>query len=237
MASGHEFVTERLGRMAYATALALQRERHEALVAGRAEGVPHRILLVEHPPVVTVTRRPDAASHVLADDARLAAAGVERCETDRGGDVTYHGPGQAVAYPIVDLQRLGIGIHAYIRALEEAAIRTCAAWGVACVREPGATGVWTEARAGRASRKVAAIGVRVSRSATMHGIALNVCPDLSHFALIVPCGLHGREVTALASEAGERCPSTDEAAGRLALEIERALREAAESAGRRVTPP
>lgn len=234
MPAGHEFETERLGRMGYSAALALQRERHEALVAGRAEGVPHRILLVEHPPVVTVTRRPDAASHVLADDARLAAAGVERCDTDRGGDVTYHGPGQAVAYPIVDLQRLGIGIHAYIRALEEAAIRTCAAWGVACVRERGATGVWTEASHGRPPRKLAAIGVRVSRSATMHGIALNVAPDLAHFELIVPCGLHGREVGSLASEAGDRCPSTDEAAARLALEIERALREASAAAGRGV---
>lgn len=230
MAAGHEFVTERLGRLPYAQALSLQRERHEALVAGRAQGAAHRILLVEHPPVVTVTRRPDAESHVLADAARLAAAGVERCETDRGGDVTYHGPGQAVAYPIVDLQRLGIGIHAYIRALEEAAIRTCAAWGVACGREPGATGVWTSPSGAGASRKVAAIGVRVSRSATLHGIALNVDPDLSHFGLIVPCGLHGREVTSLRVEAGDRCPSTDEAGERLGLEIERALREAARPA-------
>jgi lipoyl(octanoyl) transferase len=223
MATGHEFVTERLGRMPYAQALALQRERHEALVAGRATGVPHRILLVEHPPVVTVTRRPDAPSHVLADDARLAALGVERCETDRGGDVTYHGPGQAVAYPIVDLQRLGLGIHAYIRALEEAAIRTCAAWGVACAREAGATGVWTAPTGDRPARKIAAIGVRVSRSATLHGIALNVDPDLGHFGLIVPCGLHGREVTSLRAESGGRCPALEEASERLGAEIAAAL--------------
>ena len=223
MADGPQFVIERLGRMRYLDALAVQRARHEALVAARPEAPPHRILLVEHPPVVTVTRRPDAAAHVLADAPALAAAGVERCETDRGGDVTYHGPGQAVAYPIVDLQRLGLGIHAYIRALEDAAIRTCAAWGVECRREAGATGVWTVAPEGGTSRKVAAIGVRVSRSATLHGIALNVDPDLSHFGLIVPCGLHGREVTSLRREAGSRCPGTDEAAERLGQEIRLAL--------------
>ena len=106
--------------MPYGDALVLQRERHAAVLEGRGSGGPHRLLLVEHPPVITVTRRPGADAHVLADDRTLAAAGVERHETDRGGDVTYHGPGQAVAYPIVDLQRIGSGIHAYIRALEEA---------------------------------------------------------------------------------------------------------------------
>ncbi|NBX33414.1 MAG: lipoyl(octanoyl) transferase, partial [Planctomycetes bacterium] len=137
-----EFVVEQLGRMAYADALDVQRARHAALVEGRAVGVPHRVLVVEHPAVITVTRRVGAAGHVLADEARLAAAGISLCQTDRGGDVTYHGPGQVVIYPIVDLQRLHLGIHAYIRALEEAAIRTCAAWGIGCHREGGATGVW-----------------------------------------------------------------------------------------------
>ena len=231
------FEVERLGRLPYAQALEAQRAAHARVLAGRAHGCAHAVLVVEHPPVVTVTRRPDAPGHVLASDAALAAAGVERCETDRGGDVTYHGPGQAVLYPIVDLQRLGIGIHAYIRALEEAAIRTCAAFGVDAHREPGATGVWTgdAAAAPAATRKVAAIGVRVSRGVTMHGLALNVRPDLSHFGLIVPCGLHGRHVTSLERELGPRCPSFDEASARLADEACAAI--AAAAASRAVTRP
>ncbi len=216
-----EFIIERLGRVPYGDALELQRARHAEVLAGRSAGVPHRILLVEHPAVITVTRRPGATEHVLADGAALAAAGVERCETDRGGDVTYHGPGQAVAYPIVDLQRLGLGIHGYIRALEDAAIRTCAAWGIGCAREEGATGVW--AGEPGATRKIAAIGVRVSRSVTLHGIALNVEPDLSHFGLIVPCGLHGRPVTSMRREIPAACPSLDEASARLGGEIAAAL--------------
>jgi lipoyl(octanoyl) transferase len=216
-----EFTIERLGRVPYADALELQRARHAEVLAGRTGGAPHRILLVEHPAVITVTRRPGAGEHVLADSDALAAAGVERCETDRGGDVTYHGPGQAVAYPIVDLQRLGLGIHAYIRALEEAAIRTCAAWGIRCAREEGATGVWAGEQG--SSRKIAAIGVRVSRSVTLHGIALNVDPDLSHFGLIVPCGLHGRAVTSMRREVGAACPVLEDASTRLGEEIAAAL--------------
>jgi lipoate-protein ligase B len=216
-----------LGVLAYGAGLDVQRHHHAEVLAGRASGVAHRVLLVEHPPTITVTRRPDAASHVLAGAEALAAAGVERCETDRGGDVTYHGPGQAVVYPIVDLQRLGLGIHAYIRALEQAAVETCAAWGLRCAREPGATGVWTQAAPGRPARKVAAIGVRVSRGVTMHGMALNVAPDLSHFGLIVPCGLHGREVTSMRAELGDACPSMQDAGRRLAVEVVRALRAAA----------
>ena len=227
MSDPARFTVERLGLMPYVQALELQRERHAALVAARAEAPPHLILVVEHPPVVTVTRRPGAADHVLADAARLAAAGIQRCDTDRGGDVTYHGPGQAVVYPIVDLQRLGIGIHAYIRALEGAAIAACAAWGIACRREAGATGVWTEPGAGGESRKIAAIGVRVSRSATLHGLALNVDPDLAHFSVIVPCGLHGRAVTSMRAELGDRCPGLYEASDRLACEVVRALAAAA----------
>ena len=202
--ASHQFAVEDLGRMPYAAALAVQRDRHEAMVAARAESPPHRILLVEHdPPVVTVTRRQGARDHVLASPEQLARAGVELHETDRGGDVTWHGPGQLVAYPIVDLQRLGIGIHAYIRALEEAIIGTCGAWGVEAHREEGATGVWTGGP-GAGARKVAAIGVRVSRWVTMHGLALNVCPDLAQFGLIVPCGLHGRPVTSIAAERARR---------------------------------
>jgi lipoate-protein ligase B len=217
------FEVVELGVMAYGSALELQRAHHAEVLAGRAARVAHRVLLVEHTATITVTRRPDAASHVLAGESALAAAGVERCETDRGGDVTYHGPGQPVVYPIVDLQRLGMGIHAYIRALEQAAIETCATWGLGCGREQGATGVWTEASPGRPARKLAAIGVRVSRGVTMHGIALNVAPDLSHFGLIVPCGLHGREVTSMRAELGDACPPVGDAGRRLAGEVVRAL--------------
>jgi lipoyl(octanoyl) transferase len=229
------FEVMRLGAVRYGPALEAQRAHHAEVLAGREARCAHRVLLVEHPPTITVTRRPDAAAHVLAGADALAAAGVERCETDRGGDVTYHGPGQAVVYPIVDLQRLRLGIHAYIRALEQAAIDTCAAWGLACGREEGATGVWTRAVRGRPARKVAAIGVRVSRGVTMHGMALNVAPDLSHFSLIVPCGLHGREVTSMRAELGEACPSPDEAGGRLADAVVRAVLAA--SAAGPVTRP
>ena len=231
------FEVERLGRLPYAQALEAQRSAHARVLAAREACGAHVVLVVEHPPVVTVTRRPDAPEHVLATDQALAAAGVERCETDRGGDVTYHGPGQAVIYPIVDLQRLGIGIHAYIRALEEAAIRTCAAFGVAAHREQGATGVWVgdASRGPAATRKVAAIGVRVSRGVTMHGIALNVRPDLAHFGFIVPCGLHGRDVTSLERELGPACPAFDLASDRLASEACAALAEAA--AARALTRP
>ena len=235
--SNQPFEVERLGRMAYTDALSLQRERHAALVEGRPQGVPHRVLLVEHPPVVTVTRRQGAREHVLADEALLQTSGVELVDTDRGGDVTYHGPGQAIVYPIVDLQRLGLGVHAYIRALEEAAIRTCAAWGIPCHRQKGATGVWTghEGDAEDATRKIAAIGVRVSRSCTLHGMALNVEPQLGHFGLIVPCGLHGRVVTSIRAEIGDACPSFAEASERLAMETVNALRAA--SAAAAVTRP
>jgi lipoate-protein ligase B len=231
------FDVEHLGRMPYGQALEAQRAVHARVLAGREAAGAHVVLLVEHPAVVTVTKRHDAQGHVLASAEALVAAGVERCETDRGGDVTYHGPGQAVIYPIVDLQRLGIGIHAYIRALEEAAIRTCAAFGVAAHREQGATGVWTGDASGgpAATRKVAAIGVRVSRGVTMHGMALNVRPDLAHFGLIVPCGLHGRQVTSLERELGTACPAFGIASERLASEACAALAEAA--AARALTRP
>lgn len=174
------------------------------------------VFLLEHaPPVVTVTRRVGAAGHVLASDALLARQGIERIETDRGGDVTYHGPGQLVAYPILDLQRLGLKVHPYVRWLEQCVIDALAEDGLAGVRDPSATGVWVGA-AGAAERKIAAIGVRLSRFVSMHGFALNVAPDLAHFELIVPCGLQ-RPVTSLAAELGPRAPSLDAVKHRVAL--------------------
>ena len=196
-----------LGRIRYADALALQRGTHEALVAGRDSGSPMTVFLLEHdPPVVTVTRRVGAAEHVLAGDALLARHGIERVETDRGGDVTYHGPGQLVAYPILDLQRLGLKVHPYVRWLEQCIVEVLAEDGIVGLRDPSATGVWVGE--GAPERKIAAIGVRLSRFASMHGFALNVAPDLAHFGLIVPCGLQ-RPVTSLAQELGARAPGLD----------------------------
>jgi len=229
----HQFAIEELGRVPYAEALALQRARHAVVVAGRSAGAPFPLLILEHdPPVVTVTRRVGAREHLVATPESLARAGVEVHETDRGGDITYHGPGQLVAYPIVDLQRLGIGIHAYIRALEEAIIRSCAHFGVPCHREEGATGVWAGDPGPRA-RKIAAIGVRVSRWVTMHGLALNVAPQMEHFALIVPCGLHDRALTSLRQELGEGAPAMDAVKKSLAEQLMRALGEASAAAAAR----
>lgn len=198
-----------LGKIGYADALALQRETHERLVAGREAREPMTLFLLEHdPPVVTVTRRVGAAEHVLASDAVLARHGIERVETDRGGDVTYHGPGQLVAYPIMDLQRLGLKVHPYVRWLEQCVIDALRADGLEGMRDATATGVWVGAE-GAPQRKIAAIGVRLSRFASLHGFALNVAPDLSHFGLIVPCGLQ-RPVTSMQAELGARCPSMEQ---------------------------
>lgn len=236
--------------MRYAPALELQRALHEQVVQGRHDrqaaepsaapdggGLPWPLLLVEHSPsVITISRRAGARDHLTATPELLAKLGVEVAETDRGGDITWHGPGQLVAYPIVDIQALGIGIHAYIRALEEAIIRTCAAFGVAAHREPGATGVWC-GTPGPAARKVAAIGVRVSRWVTMHGLALNVQPDLSQFGLIVPCGLHDRAVTSMRRELGDACPSMELAKKTLAEALDGALGEASAAARAGATRP
>jgi lipoyl(octanoyl) transferase len=219
-----------LGRMDYAAALERQRAEHAAVVEGRERRVPMRLLLVEHdPPVITVSRRPDAGRHVIASDERLAELGVQRIETDRGGDVTWHGPGQLVAYPILDLHRLDLRIHGYMRFLEQAVIDTLEGWGVRGLRDEAATGVWVGS--GTPQRKICAMGVRVSRWATLHGLALNVAPDLAQFGLIVPCGLVGRPVTSLAAELGAAAPSMPQAksalSGTLVRAVERRLSETA----------
>ena len=217
--------TEDLGLLGYAEAFEVQRDRHARVLGAResGEGPAAYILLVEHPHVITMTPRAGVAEHLLADKERLAREGVEVLHTDRGGDITYHGPGQVVVYPIVDLNAFGLNLHAYMRALEEAAIRTCSAFGVTGRREPGATGVWVGE--GRSPEKVCAMGVRVRRWATMHGLALNVTTDLTKFDLIVPCGLHGRRVTSLRRLLAERCPPIAEVKRVLAREVERQIRE------------
>jgi lipoyl(octanoyl) transferase len=179
----------RLGVVPYLEALDLQRSLVEERRAGR---IPDTLLLLQHPPVLTLGVRGDGGrSHILATDEALAARGIAVHETGRGGDITYHGPGQIVGYPIVDLNPDRRDVHQYVRDLEEVLIRTAADYAVTAGRVEGLTGVWV----GR--EKLAAIGVRLARWITSHGFALNVSTDLDHFNLIVPCGIPDRGVTSL----------------------------------------
>ncbi len=168
----------------------------------------HHLLFVEHPHVLTLGKSGDA-NHVIASPERLEALGVEYHEINRGGDITYHGPGQLVAYPILDLDQFRTDIGWYLRQLEEAVIRTCADWGVDSGRVDGLTGVWIDPEAGLAARKICAIGVKCSRWVTMHGLAFNLDPDLDFFNLIVPCGIQDRGVTSLAAEASRKVVSSE----------------------------
>jgi lipoate-protein ligase B len=154
--------------------------------------VPDTLILLEHPPVVTVGRRPGAERHILVDRQMLQERGVAIYETDRGGDVTYHGPGQLVAYPIVGLVETGLGVHEYLRLLEAAVMSFLSDYGIIAGRDPEHSGVWV----GR--DKIAAIGIAVRRGVAMHGVAINLQPDLSPFSLILPCGIVGRGVTSAA---------------------------------------
>ncbi|MDA0803072.1 MAG: lipoyl(octanoyl) transferase LipB [Planctomycetota bacterium] len=206
-----------LGRIDYDSALALQRELQASVIDERVRtGEPARrgyLLLLEHdPPVVTVTKRRGAASNVLVSEQQLAARGIQLRETDRGGDVTYHGPGQLVAYVIVDINRLGVGVHGFMRLLEQAVIDTLARAGLGGERDSSATGVWVGMDGPGTGRKICALGVRFSRYVSMHGLALNVNPDLGHFDAIVPCGLKGRPVTSIAKECGGPGAANDIAA-------------------------
>lgn len=183
-----------LGTLRYRDAWALQERAHAEVVDGAEE----RILLVEHPPVITFGRRPGVERNVLAPADVLARRGVEVVASDRGGDVTFHGPGQLVAYPIVRLIDHRLSVGGYVRALEQAVIAALATFDVQARKEDCAVGVWTRDPPGSGPlAKICAIGVRVRRGVTLHGLALNVTTDLSYFDLIVPCGLAGRPVTSL----------------------------------------
>jgi lipoyl(octanoyl) transferase len=181
----------RLGLMPYGEALELQ----DLLVEQRRVGaIGDQLLLVEHPAVLTLgVRLGGGRSHILASDTELAARQIDVFETRRGGDVTYHGPGQIVGYPIIDLNPDRRDVHKYVRDLEEALIRVAADFGIRAGRIEGLTGVWV------GDEKLAAIGVRIQRWVTSHGFALNHTTDLSHFNLIVPCGISDRGVTSLAA--------------------------------------
>ena len=211
-----------LGTIDYSTGLRLQQRLVELRKDGRIGDV---LLLLEHTPVITLGRNAKAAN-IVASAERLAEKGVEVFECDRGGDVTFHGPGQLVGYPIFDLrgmtssngQRKTLGAVEFVRRLEEVLIRTCADFGVPTKRVPGLTGVWTDpdhvgtaapGRPGRAQlgseeAKIAALGIHISRAVTSHGFALNVNNDLDYFNLIIPCGITSKPVTSMAKELGKQ---------------------------------
>lgn len=188
-----------LGRVDYSTALGLQQTLVHLVKEGR---VGHTLLLLEHPPVITLGRNAVEQNIVVSRDS-LASKGVELHETDRGGDVTFHGPGQLVGYPIFDLRGFTprIGAVEFVRKLEEALIRTCGDLGIVTQPVSGMTGVWTEEPA-----KIAAIGVHISRGVTSHGFALNVSTNLEYFELIIPCGISDKPVTSLERELAHSNP-------------------------------
>jgi lipoyl(octanoyl) transferase len=212
-----------LGRIAYRDAWALQR----AAVADRQAGaIPDQLLLLEHDPVITLGHNA-TGEHVIAPPAALAERGIEVIRVERGGEVTYHGPGQLVAYPVVSLGARRVGVRAFVGALEGAMADACAAAGVSAGPRAGHPGCWCDA-AGPQPRKIGALGIRVSRGVTFHGIALNVSTDLADFDLIEPCGMPGLASTSIAHELGERearptTASVARAAARFATALARRL--------------
>jgi lipoyl(octanoyl) transferase len=198
-----------LGRLGYRAAWDLQ---HDLADARANDAIGDQLLLLEHDPVLTLGRYADEG-HVRADAATLAARGIELIRVERGGEVTYHGPGQLVAYPIIKLSRYGLLVKPLVRALEAAMIETCAAFGVAADRRDGHPGCWCDVDSPE-PRKIGALGIRVQRGVTYHGIALNVTVDLRDFDLIDPCGMPDVESTSIAREAGwvSAPPSTDSVA-------------------------
>jgi len=206
-----------LGRVSYEEALRLQAEVAELVAEGRLRNV---LLLLEHPPVLTLGRNADRAN-ILASEELLASRSVTVHEINRGGDVTYHGPGQLVGYPIFDLRTLRtvsggrMGPVDFVRGMEEALIRMCGGFGVRAIRISGLTGVWClPMESGGKERKIAAIGIHVARGITSHGFAFNVTTDLDDFALIVPCGIADHAVTSLQQEikTSESLPTLEEIA-------------------------
>jgi lipoyl(octanoyl) transferase len=195
-----ELWVERLGLMPYAAALELQRRSARERISG--DLAQDLLLLVEHPPVVTLGRSAKER-HLLASPELLAKRGVELFDVERGGDVTFHGPGQLVGYPIVDLKRHKRDLHWYLRSVEEALIRALGTLGIPAERNAGYTGVWTAGR----GRKIASIGVHARDWVTWHGFALNVTTDLSHFDLMVPCGIQEVTMTSVARELGGEAPA------------------------------
>jgi lipoyl(octanoyl) transferase len=204
------------GRTEYQAAL----ERQKALVGLRRTGeAPDTLVFTEHAPVFTIGMRKGAEQHLIWNEAQLKAKGVQVIRSNRGGDITYHGPGQIVGYPIISLQARR-DLHAYLRDLEEVVIRTLATFGLQTARRDGQTGIWLDAR------KICAIGVAVRSWVTYHGFALNVNPDMGHFAGIVPCGITDGTVTSMQAELGETI-DLDDVQARLAVEFKNVFRNTA----------
>jgi lipoyl(octanoyl) transferase len=203
--------------MGYCDAWAAQESAHAEVVAGG----PERILIVEHPPVITFGRRGNTGGHLLASAEQLKTLGVELVHSDRGGDVTFHGPGQIVAYPIIRLADHRLSVGAYVHRLEAAVVGLLAEWGIPATTDPTAVGVWV--RHNNVDAKICAIGVRIRKGVSLHGVALNAHIDLGYFNLIVPCGLASRPVTSLKELLGERAPTMASAGDDLFRQLARSL--------------
>lgn len=216
---------EDLGKMEYSSALDVQRNVQKEVIEHRTnqDSTPFHLLLVEHvPPVITLSRRTSTEEHLLVDRQELDGIGVQLCETDRGGDITYHGAGQLVGYPIFDLNALSLRLHGYMRFLEQTIIDSLQHFNIEGHRDKCATGVWVE------NKKICAMGVRISRWVSMHGFALNVSPNMEHFNLIVPCGLAGREVTSMQQLLGTQCPSMEEVKQVVSNQFTKAIQQQAQ---------
>lgn len=201
-----------LARLDYKTAWDLQetllQQGVSAKQEGRTEGIPNYFLMVEHPPVYTLGKS-GKMEHVLISEEEREEKGIEFFKINRGGDITFHGPGQIVGYPILDLEQFYTDIGRYLRELEEVIIRTLADYGIAAGRSKGETGVWIEPDVPGRERKICAMGVRCSRWITMHGFAFNINTDLNYFNYIVPCGIQNKSVTSLQQELGREVPMAE----------------------------
>jgi lipoate-protein ligase B len=208
-----------LGLIPYTDAWKIQEAAHEDVLAGGAE----RIFLVEHPPVITHGRRPGVDKNLIATSEQLKQFGVEIVQSDRGGDITFHGPGQLVAYPIIRLADHKLSVSGYVHLLEKIIIAALDRFQLPANTDPAAVGVWTPGPSTCGPAKVCAIGVRIRRGVTLHGLALNVTTDLRYFNLIIPCGLQNRPVTSLQQQLGDRAPSMADAKSTLIEEFNRHL--------------
>jgi lipoate-protein ligase B len=224
-----------LQTLAYKPAWDRQIEIHTQVLEGQLAG--GAIILVEHPPVITYGRRLDSQKNLLAPAKLLAAKNVELVETDRGGDITFHGPGQLVAYPIIPLNRYKLNLHTYMRLMEQVVIDTLAAWKIAGRRLEGATGVWIDPSPSADPKKccdpatmnlakICAMGIKVRKWVTFHGLALNVTTDLDYFNLINPCGL-GRPVTSMQKILEKQTPAMQDVKMRLVEAFDALLANAA----------
>jgi lipoyl(octanoyl) transferase len=219
-----EYVSiKHLGRTEYSEAWEIQKRLFEELLRQKREGAPEEqyVLFVEHPHVYTLGKS-GHESNLLVNEQFLKQIGATYFHTDRGGDVTYHGLGQLVGYPILDLEHIGVSLRDYIWSIEESIIRTVAEYGITADRLEGATGVWLDPHSPRA-RKICAIGVKASHFVTMHGFALNVTTDLSYFSHINPCGFTDKGVTSIEKETGLR-PTLEEVEERFAAHFSKILK-------------